>query len=333
MAIPSLRHTEVFDTFWTFAVKRQELFFKRIEFPLAESWTDDPILKKHKFTNAYRAADRVSQYLIRNVIYSGNDSPEEVFFRIILFKLFNKIETWELLIRQLGNISWEEYSFSRFDSVLSTAMGRGERIYSAAYIMASGRSAFGHEKKHQNHLRLIEKMMEEELYLKICDAKSFVTVFNLLKSEPGLGDFLAYQFAIDLNYSELIDFSENDFVVPGPGALRGVRKAFSNTASIDAGDIIKYTTEHQEKFLEERNLKFQNLWGRQLHLIDVQNLFCEVDKYSRVYHPEINCKDGRKRIKQKFKPNSNPITYWFPPKWGVEINMDEYVSSHCATLF
>ena len=31
--------------------------------------TDDPILQEYKFTNVYRASDRVSQYLIKNVIY------------------------------------------------------------------------------------------------------------------------------------------------------------------------------------------------------------------------------------------------------------------------
>ena len=59
----------------------------------APPWTDDPILRDHRFTNAYRAADRVSQFLIREVIY-GEGAPqttEDVVFRILLFKLFNKI--------------------------------------------------------------------------------------------------------------------------------------------------------------------------------------------------------------------------------------------------
>ena len=75
----------------------------------SESWRDilrlgprTPLLDRHKFTNAYRASDRVSQYLIRFVIYQGDQTPEEIFFRTILFKLFNKIETWELLILPIG---------------------------------------------------------------------------------------------------------------------------------------------------------------------------------------------------------------------------------------
>jgi hypothetical protein len=45
----------------------------------------------------YPAADRVSQYVIREVIYAGVQDPEEVVFRVLLFKFFNRVETWELL--------------------------------------------------------------------------------------------------------------------------------------------------------------------------------------------------------------------------------------------
>src|SRR5258707_9985183 len=41
--------------------------------------------------------------------------------------------------------------------------------------------------------------------------------------------------------------------------------------------------------------------SRRLQLIDCQNLFCEVDKYARVAHPNIAGRTGRTRIKQKFR--------------------------------
>jgi hypothetical protein len=47
-------------------------------------------------------------------------------------------------------------------------------------------------------------------------------------------------------------------------------------------------------------------------------LFCEVDKYSRVIHPEIAGISGRNRIKQQYRPSSDPLASpWFPPKWGI----------------
>ena len=64
------KKTPVFDTYWKFAAERQSIFFNKIS-GCAWQLTKDPILQLHKFTNAYRASDRVSQYLIRNVIYSS----------------------------------------------------------------------------------------------------------------------------------------------------------------------------------------------------------------------------------------------------------------------
>jgi alpha-glutamyl/putrescinyl thymine pyrophosphorylase clade 1 len=79
-------------------------------------WTDDPVLSRHKFTNVYRAADRVSQYLIRDVVYAGPQDPEEVVFRVLLFKFFNRIETWKLLCDRLGGMpSWEGYRFAAYN--------------------------------------------------------------------------------------------------------------------------------------------------------------------------------------------------------------------------
>ena len=50
---------------------------------------------------------------------------------------------------------------------------------------------------------------------------------------------------------------------------------------------------------ERLNLEFKNLWGRNLQLIDCQNIFCEVDKYSRVAHPELTGYSHRTRIKSR----------------------------------
>ena len=315
-ALSPARPTVVYETYWRFAAERQEMFFRKIE-GLPAPWTTDPILARHKFTNAYRASDRVSQYLIRNVIYQGDQSPEEVFFRTILFKLFNRIETWEMLQDRLNAISQADYSFQDYDSVLSEALAGGTRIYSAAYMMPSGRSSFGHAQKHRNHLTLLERMMEDEAARRIAEASSMAQAFDVLRSYPTIGDFLAYQFVTDLNYSKLTDFSEMEFVVPGPGALDGIRKCFRDQGGLNDADIIRLVTESQEGEFERRGLKFRTLGGRQLQLIDCQNLFCEVSKYARVKHPEIKGTSKRTRIKQRYRPSASPIDYWYPPKWGI----------------
>jgi len=313
-----IKPTAAYDTYWRFAVERQNVFFKRFRGE-PPPWTNDRILTEHKFTNAYRASDRVSQYLIRHVIYR-DDLPKtapEIFFRIILFKIFNKIETWERLEKTLGAITLKNYSFARFDKILTTAQEEGERIYSAAYIMPSGSNSLGHTKKHRNHLQLIEHMIADDLPQRLTDARSMQAGFELLKAYPTIGNFLAYQYITDINYSELTSFSEMEFVVPGPGALDGIRKCFSDLGGLDESEIIKFIAERQEQEFKRLDLKFDSLWGRHLQLIDCQNLFCEVDKYSRVHHPELVGLTGRTRIKQRFTASQAPLQLWYPPKWKL----------------
>ena len=309
--------TEVFDTFWRFAAERQRVFFKRAE-GIEPPWTDDTILREYRFTNAYRAADRVSQYLIRNVIYSGRYSTEDTFFRVILFKLFNRIDTWELLQRAFGRISWDDYSFARYARILTEAMSSGQRIYSPAYMMPSGRRAFGSPRKHENHLRLIETMMADSAPNRIAMCERMQDAFILLKGYPSLGDFLAFQFVTDLNYSKMVDWSEMEFVVPGPGARDGIRKCFQTLGGLNEAELISLVTERQADEFSCRGIEFPTLWGRPLQLIDIQNLFCEVDKYARVAHPEVSGISGRTRIKQRHRPNGLGIQYSFPPKWKLE---------------
>ncbi len=312
-----LKPSPVYNTYWRFAAERQCIFFRRLQ-RRPPPWTHDPILRAHKFTNAYRASDRVSQYLIRSVIYRSDlpDDPAEVVFRILLFKLFNKIETWELLENELGPPTHAEYSFKRYDKVLGRAMTRGQKIYSPAYIMPSGGS-LGHDRKHRNHLALLERVIAGELPARLAGATSMQQAFNLTHAYPTIGDFLAYQYVTDVNYSTVTNFTEMEFVVPGPGAINGIRKCFADTGGMSDADVIRVMADRQEAEFERLGLDFQTLWGRRLQLIDCQNLFCEVDKYARVAHPEANEASGRTRIKQKFRSNPDPIQYWYPPKWGI----------------
>lgn len=322
MGFEELKPTAVYDTYWKFATKRQEVFFNRL-YERESPWTDDEIIQKYKFTNAYRASDRVSQFLIRNVIYNDEHySPEDQCFRILFFKLFNKIETWEYIKDSVGEITYSSYNYDRYNQLLMKKINSNERIYSAAYIMPSGKSYFGNEKKHQNNLKLLEYMMESGLPKQIAKTKSLKELYEVLLSYPTLGTFLAFQFAIDINYSELCDFSEMSFVVAGPGAKNGIHKCFGDIKGYNYEDVIRYVAEKQEEEFEKRGLHFKSLFGRELQLIDCQNLFCETDKYARVAHPDIGGLNDRKRIKQQYTNcGLEKIDFYYPPKWGLNHNL------------
>jgi hypothetical protein len=316
----------VFATYWRFATERQHVFFRRLE-GSPPPWSDDPVLQQYKFTNAYRASDRVSQFLIRRVIYAGDQSPEEVFFRVLLFKLFNRIDTWNRLLAALGEIRFATYRFSDYDRILTQAIEKGERVYSAAYIMPSGTGTGRPLRKHRMHLQLLETMMRDHVPRRIVEGLTMSRAFELLRSYPTIGDFLAYQYVTDVNYSGVTDFSETEFVVAGPGARDGIRKCFSSLGGLNESELIRFVADRQEEEFARLGLPFRSLWGRRLQLIDCQNLFCEVDKYSRVYHPEVTTTRRRTRIKQRFTPTAERLLYWYPPKWSLNQHIPPVVRS------
>jgi hypothetical protein len=311
--------TAVYDSYWRFAAERQAIYERRLK-DRSGPWTRDPVLRTYRFTNVYRAADRVSQYVISDVQYRADrsQSPEELFFRTLLFKLFNKIETWEMIERALGPVSWRNVDFDAISRLLDDTLRRGYRIYSAAYIMPS--PPLGHDRKHANHLALLAMMMSDGLAGKVQRARSLREVYELIKPYPGLGPFLTYQYAVDLNYSNLLEFDEAEFVVAGPGALDGIAKCFSDVGHRSPTDIIFEMVDRQDREFARLGLPFLGLYGRKLQPIDCQNIFCEISKYARVAHPDIRGVSDRKRIKQSYRPAGRPLDKpVFPPRWNLTV--------------
>jgi len=307
---------EVFDTYWRFAAERQAIFHRRST-GQPDPWTEDPILGHYKFCNAFRASDRVSQYLLRDVIYGrhGADLPaEDAFLRIVLFRIFSRERTWDVIEEATGGLTRATFDTERLAMVLSKAKVDGP-IYTAAFILCAA-NPYGFTTKHQNHLELVRRMFTPgSLGGTLARAQSLREVYEAFLEWPMIGPFLAYQLAIDLNYSEHLDFSEDEFTIPGPGAVRGLQKVFADFGGNRPEDLIKAMVEQQDQHFERLGLDFQNLFGRRLHAIDCQGLFCETDKYSRVAFPEL--KSNRQRIKQVHRPNPEPLPLFYPPKWGL----------------
>lgn len=308
--------TEVYDIYWRFAFERHRVFEARAS-GAPGPWTDDPILRTYKFCNAYRAADRVSQYLIREVCYSEqDDTPHDRLLQIVAFRTFSNIQTWEFLKATLGRSpTVEDLRDGRFEAALNAAKAANGKLYTGAFILCAT-NAYGRNLKHLNHIELFSDMfVKNSLADQILEAPTLKAIYELLHEYPLMGDFMSYQIAIDINYSHLVDFSENDFTQPGPGALRGIAKTFIDTGNLSPSDVVMWMVDRQEQAFEKLELDFHGLWGRPLQAIDVQNLFCETDKYCREALP--NLKSARTRIKAKYILTPKEIDWFFPPKWGI----------------
>lgn len=310
-----IKRDEVFDLYWYFAYERQNIFLKKLNGEPAP-WTDDTILQKYKFCNSYRVNDRVSQYLLKNVIYNGKKySNEDMIFRIILFKLFNKESTWELLEKNIGEITLETFDISKYSEVLENAMNNGDKIYNDAYISCANK-AYGYDRKHNNHLALLNQIFNiDKSHIDIINSKTMKDAFDILKSYPLIGNFMAYQLVTDINYSEVTSWKEDEFTIAGPGSERGINKCFIDKGNMTNEDIIRYMYEHQTEEFKRLGLDFKMLGNRKLQLIDCQNIFCELDKYCREALP--NLKSNRSKIKKKYIAKDNKIDYIYPKKWNI----------------
>lgn len=302
------------EEFWKFACARQQLMITGL--------TDDPILSTYRFTNCYRVCDRVSQYLVREVQDFGDRF--DVIFRTLLFKTFNKISTWEWLQQHIGQIAWKPgfSNLSVYADLLAAHEG-GRFLYAAAFRQPIGRTSFGHTEKFRNHLEMIRWRMTHVDELLCC--QSLGELHSELRQTPMMGPFLAMQFATDFNYSEVFDFDDS-FVVPGPGALRGAAKIFGHS---DWKDVDAAVRGIETIYNDQWRWGFEHIrvngQPRELSPMDIQNLFCEFDKYCRIARPELNTigrwrKGSAKRPKQTYTPDPRgrmvyPRDFTWPRKW------------------
>jgi hypothetical protein len=308
------RREEVYRAYWGFAAERQRIFERRIA-GKPSPWTEDEILSDYRFTNPWRASDRVSQFLIRDVIYAQPELPaEDQLIRIVFFRLFSRNETWRSLEAHLGTITARMVRWKRLERYLEELQEQGP-IYTSAFILCANK-AYGYDRKYLNHLGLLREMARKNgLAAAVARCKGLKDLYEALATYPLLGPFMSYQLAIDINYSELVDFSENEFTVPGPGAERGIQKVFPEARRDQMPAIIRQMVEEQSEACTSLGLSPPTLFGRSLHAIDCQNLFCEVDKYARVRFPHL--RSNRIRIKATFSPSDQPLALFYPPKWGI----------------
>jgi len=172
-----LKVTSVLDELYRWVVARHEIYLARVKGRPADEWTDDEILRRHKFTNVFRELDRVTQYEIRHVIgghphptnegEDNEDAIREAVFRVLIFKIFNRPSTWELLNEsEVGPVSWKTFDFNKYKKVLDRAHAKGVVLYNSAYQMLPPMEFKDYEDcptTSSKHLKLVALMMEEGL--------------------------------------------------------------------------------------------------------------------------------------------------------------------------
>lgn len=318
--------------------ERMNIFWKKYNGEQSP-WTDDDILQNFKFTNVYRVLDRSSQYLLRNVIYNGKQyEPEDIFFRVLLYKMFNLPTTWDILVKEFGDITYN-IGWGDISKFLDDRLAQGDTLYSNAYILTGyfyqlpQYAYLNGLSKHRGYFEIFKNEIFENGHIyDFLDADSFKTLFGLFKSLAPFGDFMAQQLCIDMNYSSLYNFTENDFVVLGPGSRKGISFAFDGGVVNNGEAVIRWVQEHftelMNKFCSESGMVWNPLpWEPVPTLTNIQNCFCELSKYAKGMGVKFSNKVNG-RIKNVYTAATADIQYMFPLKWGVEMPLKGVIKTY-----
>lgn len=295
---------------------RQDAFLRRLA-GHPRPWSEDPLIDNYRFTNVYRLLDRNSQYLIKNVIWKGSDSTIEQFYRILLFRLFNRITTWDTF-SEASELIWAEHDHGYLIKVIDSITDAKEPLFTASYSSPQTGALHVYPGTTTAHrmIGLIERILQSDILDKIFHAENMKEIVAALKIAPGIGDFLGNQIALDFTYTQWgKKFATDDWTVPGPGAVSGLKLIYNSKAGLSTLETLQHFHSSIPAGLERYGLTFNGLQTWPFSISDTEHWICETWKYIRlsaIYLANGSSAKGGRSTKQ-FEPIGvleSPVTPW-----------------------
>lgn len=275
-------------------------------------WINDPILREYRFTNVRREHDRETRWLIKHVTSNPELSYEDKIMNVILFRLFNKHETSELISMPIQfTETWDPKMYQAlFEKALEADPHRV--FFTGAFITGGLKRALKwylpaevpDASSEMRVMYFIRHLLDSSLVEDIKASKDQREVFKHLSSSLGIGYFLGYQMFVDLTYIEEFPFSENEFTIAGPGCKNGLNFLFKDRDGMTYEECLFWVRDniegafekHLGKSLDPHRL-FADLpeYDRCLNVMSLENCFCELSKYIRAI---TNTGRPRKKYKQ-----------------------------------
>jgi hypothetical protein len=155
----------------------------------------DRVLKQHMYCNVYRIQDRGTQFLLAEVLAKGPQDLYELVFRLLIYRVFNKIATWKHLVNShFGpTLTWKDFNIDQYVDVLENRPDSHGALYTGAYQVTSSKELGNDSPLHVLHLRFIHVAMSSGLPARLAGCRYYIDAYNLLLQYPGIGPFNANQ--------------------------------------------------------------------------------------------------------------------------------------------
>lgn len=224
---------------WYWINERHRIYLRR-QAGEPKPWSADPVFQTTRFANVRRVLDRGTQFYLRFHLgtfwrrireetalpvwrVSRETAPhwrrvgEELLFTTILYRLFNLVETGEL-------IGWvTAYDPAALAIRLRARWNAGLPVFTPAHII---RSEAGRPKiESLCELAAIIWADRHRLFEAVLAARRMEPVVAELARYHCIGGFMAYQFVLDFTYGPLLPDPDDwtTWAAIGPGCTRGLR--------------------------------------------------------------------------------------------------------------
>lgn len=313
-------NVEALNIFLHMVSERYKIHLRKDIKQIDPPYTKDAILKNFRFTNVRREHDKETKWLIQNITSNNHLSYTDKLLNCILFRLFNKHDTSELIDMPIQFSKGYEPEQYRQLFVEAKSKDPNRKFFTGAFNTGGMKRAlkwYLPEDDPSNSMEMrvmhfMQYLIDEGVteYLTSREADSPEAICDLLQGYMGIGKFLAYQMFVDMTYIELFPFSENEYTIAGPGAKLGLKYLFDNRRGLTPEELIFWLRDHWNE-LNQYNIQHgnkssanpKNLFkdlpeeDRVMNVMSIENCLCEFSKYYKVYH-------GLGRPRQKYKGGS-----------------------------
>lgn len=289
---------ESLNLFMSYITERYRIHVRKDVLHKEQPWTENEYLLKFRFTNIRREHDRETLYLIRHVTSNAFLTYRQKLLNVILFRLFNKHETFDICGAPFKFGAIWSYT-DAVDRVKAYAKVDPDYVFFTGAFITTGTKS-GIKKLFPNEpstpaciLKYMKRINTNGLMNRIQDAQSPDEVFKALCNEVGIGYFLAYQMFVDFTYIREFPFSENEYVVVGPGCKKGLDYLFIDRDGMSYEECLFWLRDNWEYlrdycgkawFDPEKEMIDLKHYDRVMNVMSLENCFCEFSKYYRAVY-------------------------------------------------
>lgn len=299
-------NTDSLQHLYTFITLRYAIHLQKDVKHLPPPWTANPILAQYRFTNVRREHDKETKWIIENITSNPKLKYDDKLLNCILFRLYNKHETAELLDMPIKfskyqtekGSDWNPEDYRKF---FEWALKRTPKriFFTGAFITGGTKRAlkwYLPDKAKKNDTaemrvlwfmkHLVDKNMVERI--KACMTQQ--EVFEVLSSFLGIGEFLGYQIFVDMTYIRKFPFSENEFTKAGPGCKSGLNYLFEDRDGMNYEECLFWLRDNLNEAFKThlgKKINFDLMMpdlepeDRCMNVMSLENCMCELSKYIR----------------------------------------------------